>query len=255
MSSENPAYARPPQAQESAGLDTGGETRYADGRKVGEVSYRFGRRADVTRDMPGWYIADGTQPDLVYAGVNYGKPNLTGRVPIGANDDAGGAGTFPVGATGGSSALTAHTHAFTQPTAHSITQPVVGDHSTISHSANHSGTAVAAHSNHLSHSAHTANGQVEVQVLGGSGFWVNYYGSGALAQAALVHDNNHSAHDQNHTVTQPTAHADHTVTAHALTTNVALSNNHSGGAVGAVSGGAGTQLPPYLAVWPLIKIR
>ncbi len=250
-----PAEARQPGASESAGLATGDETKFSDGRKVGEVTYRFGARATVTRDMPGWFIADGTQPiDLIVAGVNYGKPNLTGRMIVGANDDAGGGGTFPVNATGGSTTLAAHTHEFTQPSAHSITQPIVGNHSTISHTANHTGTALLSHSTHTGHTDHPGT-QAELLVTPGSGVWINTYNSSANAAAARTHDHNHDAHDNNHTVFQPDAHGDHTPSAHALTTDVALTNNHSGGAVGAVSGASASPLPPYISLYPLIKLR
>lgn len=259
---DNP-NARSPIGQPNVGIPSGDEVRYADGHKVGEVVYRFGARDNVTIDMPGWYVADGTQPDLVINGVSYGKPNLTKRVIMGADGSAG----FTVGATGGSSGVPAHTHAFTQPnnhtftheSGHGVTQPVfagpAGHTSPFSHTNNHAGTAVAAH----------VIGMAEVSAAiftPGSGIWIGYNSSLALLQSSYSHP----------TITQPTSHADHVFDhnhdAPARTTDVALSNGgtagtphsgggvdpHAGGAVGAVTSPSSGNYPPYVAVWPLLKV-
>lgn len=302
--------SRPPGAQESAGLATGDEYRFADGHKVGEVVYRFGARDTVTRDMPGWFVADGTQPDLIVAGVNYGKPDLRGRFLVGANDDLGGGGTFPVGATGGSSNLSAHTHAFTQPnnhvftqpsahvitqpvfagppahvitqpvfgapTAHTITQPVVANHA-----------ALGTHAHALPF-AKTSGGTGTFWIIPSSTYGVD--GSTPATESTLapsssggtavfpmlssaVSAGTPAAHSLSTNVALSNNHdAPARTTDVALTNNphpdpvrtvdVALSNNHSGGAVDPHAGGAvgavvGTvaQIPPYYAVWPLIKVR
>lgn len=259
-----PSEARQPGARESAGLATNDETRYADGRKVGEVTYRFGARATVTRDMPGWYIADGTQPDLVVAGANYGKPNLAGRFIVGANDDAGGPGTFPFGATGGSSAVVAHSHDFTHEAAHAVTDPnpTVSQQPEFSAPSEHviSQPVFAAPTAHSPHSGTP----LEVTAFLGSGVWVNAYTTAALGNAGRVHDNNHIAGGITTAVTLTNNVGGHAPSPLNRSNNVllaeddvTLSNNapHAGGAVGAISGAAPAQLPPYIAVWPLIKIR
>lgn len=244
-------YTVASQGYETSGQPQGDEHHYADGRKKGEVTYRFGAQADVTKDMPGWYIADGTQPDLVIDGVNYGKPNLTQRFVVGADGSAG----FDIGDTGGSDELTEHQHDFTQPLAHGITdpnptvsaQPVFGDHDGPTELP-HSSSTVGAHD---THGAVTAT-EVQVTTSAVSGVWVSSYGSSANAAAARAHSA-HAAHDH-------PAHAD---LVHVRTQDVALAeddvtltNNspHAGGEVGDVESGPLTQLPPYLAVWPLIKV-
>jgi hypothetical protein len=244
VAENNPGYARPAGAQESAGLSTGDEYRYADGRKVGEVSYRFGARATVTRDMPGWFIADGTQPDLVVAGVNYGKPDLRERNLVGANVDAGGAGTFPVGATGGAVIMTmpvgtvhyddAEIAVNPEETKHDITQPIFAP------PAAHVVAGPNAH----------GGTPTEVTALPGSGVWVNTHATAVAAGQALPH-------------TIPTLTNNHV--AGARTTDVALTHNdpsHDGADVSvddvAVDWSDDTPtIPydPYIAVWPLIKIR
>lgn len=280
-------YDRPSAGQPSAGIPTGDESRYADGHRQGEVLFRFGTRTDVTRDMPGWFVADGTQPDLIINGTNYGKPNLSKRVVMGADGSAG----FAIGNTGGSDGVPAHTHAFTQPNnhvftqpsahgitqpvfaapaAHNITQPTIANNSGAqTHDNNHSITQPTAHGNHgYTLTEFTATGLA----AGATGLYaiVKAVGLGLHGDSSLTHTNNHSG-------TAATAHSDHPVHNHLLnvnvaldhnhdaparTTDVALTNNHSGGAVdphtggavGAVTSPSTGNYPPYVAVWPLIKV-
>lgn len=249
-------YARPTPGYQTSGQPGSPEVT-SDGFRVGMVAYRFGTAASVVRDLPGWYVADGTQPAVVIDGVSY-QPNLTKRVILGADGSAG----FAAGDTGGSDA---HVHPFTHELAHGITQPVFAGpaaHTDHGHSNNHSVTqpsAHADHSNHLNHSflvvEFTATG---LAAGGGTGLaaWAVTPGSGTHNEG-VSHDA-HSAHTNNHSGGTVAAHGDHTHDnnhgAPARTTDVALTNNapHAGGSVDAATGA--NKYPPYVAVWPIIKV-
>lgn len=257
--SEASPFARPAPGYETQGQPSA-EQVYSDGFRPGDIKYAYGVLSELLALNPGWALADGT----VTLRDGSTPPDLRDRFLVGAGT------TYALGATGGSATIAAHTHSFTQPnnhvftqpTAHAITQPVFGDHSAhdaLVHDANHAGAAAAAHGNHsgtdLQFIEFTATG---LAAGGGTGWYAHAPGAVGLGlhQKSLAHTNNH-------TVTQPNAHSNHTVSAHSAhnrTTDVALTNNHAGGAVDPHAGGAvgavvgsPAQLPPYAALYCLIK--
>lgn len=276
MNEPNPAEQRPIGGQPGAGLGVGEEQLYQDGFKVGDVVHRFGTRDSVTRDRPGWYIADGTQPDLIIDGVSYGKPDLTKRVIMGADGSAG----FDSGDTGGSSAHVhpfthESAHAITQPTAHGITQPVFD--APAAHVV--SGPTIADHTDHKHGTpfAKAVGGTGQLYMLPSSTYGIGPSLASESVSAAPTGTGGTvvgtemtgtplttvgAALTLTHTVSAvPTLTNNHAApnrsTDVALTHNhdgVALSNNspHAGGSVDAATGD--NRYPSYVAVWPLLKV-
>ena len=206
----------------------------------------------------GWTIMDGTAVDPVSGDTT---ANMKGKFPMGAG------GAYALLSTGGSDSHD-HTfthesaHAITQPvfagsTGHTITQPVVDNHGAISHTNDHS--------SNLTHSAHAhtiygaAPTTTEVLNTPATGLWVVYNAAAGTAAG----QNTATTTDNAHTMSQ---HGSHTIDTHGLSTNVsltnnsphttptrsvdvALTNNHSGGAVQSK-----TTLPPYaVSFWWMMK--
>lgn len=252
------------------------EQTYVDGFRPGDVKYSYGVLDMLLKVNPGWYLADGTV--VLQDGTT--PPDLRGRFIIGADGT-----TFPHGGTGGTAS---HVHPFTHeaahniiqpvfdaPAAHAITQPVftASGTSSLSHTHNHDGSAVTAHGiTQPVVRSHTPANIIEIAQTPGSGIWTWVWVSAAAAGADLAHGlTTNVALSANHTVTQPTAHDDHSLGAITLTrtVDVALTNNHAapvrsvdvalgnnspthvGGSVDAATGV--NKYPPYAALWPLIK--
>lgn len=210
------------------------EQTYVDGFRPGDFKYSYGVLDLVLKVNPGWYLADGTV--TLQDGTT--PPDMRGRFIIGADGT-----TFPLGGTGGTAS---HVHPFTHeaahgitqpvfaaPAAHAITQPVFASHGAHQHDNNHSVTQPTAHGitqpAFQNHNLGVAGGPIEVTATPGSGLFIWVFTTAANATAATAHNiTTNVALTNNHAGTAVAAHSDHDHTNnHTISTQVALTNNHA----------------------------
>jgi hypothetical protein len=219
------AFATPTTAQPSPGLAVGEGHFYSDGFRPGDFKYSYGVLEQLLQRNPGWKLADGTV--VLQDGTT--PPDMRDRFLVGAGS------AYALGATGGSANLAAHTHDFTQPTPHAITQPAFGAHA-----------ALAAHQHALPF-AKTPGGTGNLLLFPPS----DYGGAPAGTIESYATPIANVTGGLTRMLSQGVSGG--TPDAHTRTTDVALTNNHAGGAVGSVTGTV-AELPPYAALYILVKV-
>ncbi|KKK95287.1 hypothetical protein LCGC14_2674360, partial [marine sediment metagenome] len=132
-----------------------------------------------------------------------------------------------LGAIGGDNNLLAHTHGFTQPSAHGITQPTFTFNSHY----------------HVAHFAQESGSQLSYEQVTGIPSWTSNLFFGATGSGFVTA---YTKGVKTSSVTGATT----------RTQDVALSNNHSGGSVNAVSESrTDKNIPKYLACKYIMRIK
>jgi hypothetical protein len=200
-----------------------------NGTGIADVETRtedIGERTGDSISLLGWKVCNGLA----------GTPNLLNKFIRSMSAS---------GNTGGSDDAMAHTHAFTQPSAHEITQPTFNT-PTLSHAAHSHGSSnmfacinafdTANYTRWIGRGSFASTSVVACEIWAG--------GSNATVGGVAISGNTDSTTDSSHAAAACTR-----------TTDVALTNNHSGGAVGAVNESrTGQNMPAYYSLIFIIRM-